>query len=84
MAISRKASTTGHTFVQLVVLCLALASCKVKGKGGPHPPRGGAPADPGTIFNVLQFGAKFGQKEISTEVKVEHYIYHRVLAILLE
>lgn len=76
MAISRKASTNGYTFVQVVVLCLALVSFKVNGKGkghgGPHPPGGGggggAPLDLGTIYNVLQFGAKFGDEESSTEV----------------
>lgn len=83
MAISSKASTITSAFVPLV-LCLALFSCHFKGglaQGHHKPPGpGGAlPAGPGghhkpgvalgTVFNVLDFGARPGVKESQSQVK---------------
>ena len=76
MAISSKASMRTSAFVPLV-LCLALFACQFEGglakgnrRGGHHrlpgPGRGPAVARPppnfGTLFNVLQFGAKPGHR----------------------
>ncbi|KAL1806694.1 hypothetical protein ACET3Z_029762 [Daucus carota] len=73
MAISSKASTRTSAFIPLV-LCLALLACQIEGGLAKGHRRGGRPRlpgrgpvarpapNPGTIFNVLQFGAKPGSR----------------------
>lgn len=80
MAISSKASTRTSVFIPFV-LCLALFACQFKSglarglhRGGHHrlpgPGRVPRPApNPGTLFNVLQFGAKPGNKLSQAQVR---------------
>lgn len=86
MAMS-KASTKTSAYIPLV-LCLALFACQFKSglarglhRGGHHihrlpgPGRVARPApNPGTIFNVLQFGAKPGNRASQAQVRQRSFM----------